>query len=109
MSDSKQLTLEQLKETLIDFVNGIEAQCVKLKHDLGLAPEQLKYSWNPEKIKWESAQGTKGPYEKSEDVNNLEFKAMLKDLNAHKNFLHHDRWKYWVFKNGTTVARRKMA
>jgi len=65
-------------------------------------------AWDPSKIIWEDAQGAKGPYQKSEDVNNPEFKTMLKDLSAHGRKLRRDGWFYWVFENGVTVGRKKM-
>lgn len=64
--------------------------------------------WSPEKIIWEKTQGDKGPYERSSDVNNPEFKAMLKDLAAHNGKLTKDGHFYWIFKNGTTVGRKKI-
>lgn len=95
-------------EAIIDFCNALEAACVKLKHDLGASPDQVKYAWNPDKIKWEQVEGPKGPYEKSEDVNNLDFKAMLKDLADHKGKLQRNPYFYWTFENGTTVGRKKV-
>jgi len=64
-------------------------------------------SWNPNKIKWEKAEGFKGEYERSEDVNNPEFKVMLKDLAQHGGKLTKDGYFYWVFKNGSTVGRKR--
>lgn len=69
--------------------------------------EKETLSWNPEKINWEKTQGDKGPYERSSDVNNPEFKAMLKDLAAHNGKLTKDEYFYWTFKDGTTVGRKK--
>lgn len=63
--------------------------------------------WNPSKIKWEQAEGNAGPYERSEDVNNLDFKALVKDLADHKGKLSRDSLFYWLFQNGTTVGRKK--
>ncbi|MEM3628639.1 MAG: hypothetical protein QXQ94_11355 [Candidatus Bathyarchaeia archaeon] len=64
-------------------------------------------SWNSEKIIWEKAHGDKGPYERSSDINNPEFRAMLKDLAAHNGKLTKDDYFYWTFKNRTTVGRKK--
>lgn len=64
-------------------------------------------SWDTSKIKWEQVEGAKGPYEKSEDVNSLDFKAMLQDLQNHNGKLTRDGYFIWVFKNGTTVGRKK--
>ena len=59
---------------------------------------------------WEEqlkAEGQKGEFEKSEDVNNPEFKAMLKDLQSHGGKLTRNGMFYWVYKNGSTVGRKK--
>lgn len=77
--------------------------------DMWLKGESLqseKPSWDPAKIKWEKAEGGSGPYERSEDIDNLEFKAMLKDLAAHKGRLTIDGYFYWIFENGCTVGRK---
>jgi len=92
---------------------SIARECVEglLDEWLGIAkgvPEQ-KWSWNPDVIKWEKAEGWKGDYEKSEDVNNAEFKAMLKDLASHNGKLSRDGFFYWTFKNGSTVGRKRRA
>jgi len=64
-------------------------------------------SWNPSKIRWEQVEGAKGPYEKSEDVNSLDFKALLKDLQNHNGKLTRDGYFFWVFQYGTIVGRKK--
>ena len=66
-----------------------------------------KPSWDPAKIKWTEEEGFKGKYEKSEDVNNLEFKAMLKDLQQHNGRMTREGYFYWVFTTGSTVGRKK--
>lgn len=60
--------------------------------------------WNPKKIVWKPALGRKGPYEKSEDVNNVEFKKMLKEINSNGGKLNRDGKFYWTFYNGYTVG-----
>jgi len=97
----------KLSEAVIDFCNAIEAAAVKLKHDLGASPQQVKYTWNPEKISWTDKQGEKGPFQISEDVNNTDFKALLQDLAAHNGKLQREGYFYWTFKNGATVGRKK--
>jgi hypothetical protein len=71
----------------------------------GVQKKQEK-AWNPDAIKWEKAQGSKGEYEKSEDVNSLDFKNLIKDLNAHGGKLYQDGWFMWLYKNGATVGRK---
>jgi len=98
-------------EDFVDFLDGLEASIVKMKRQIaklvGVAEAKPKFSWNPDAIKWEKAQGSKGEFEKSEDVNNPEFKAMLKDLAQHNGKLTRDGVFYWVYKNGSTVGRKK--
>lgn len=68
------------------------------------AADEKKWTWNPDKIKWTEDVGKKGPYEKSEDVNN-EFKAMAKDLQEHQGKLTRDGRFYWLFTDGKAVGR----
>ena len=76
---------------------------------LGVTKEKPKQqlNWNPDKIKWERAQGFKGEFERSEDVNNPEFKELLKDLAQHAGKLSRDGWFYWTYRNGSTVGRKQ--
>jgi len=96
---------EELFFAVVDYANQQEAAAVGLRQRV---KELTKFpEWNPDKIKWETAQGQKGPYERSEDVNNLQFKAMLKDLAAHSGRLTRNGFFYWIFENGCTVGRKK--
>jgi hypothetical protein len=105
---------EELYEIVTDFFNAIEAAAVNAKRQIaevkGVAEKeekQAKKTWDPEKIKWTQAEGASGPYERSEDANNLDHKAMLKDLAAHKGKLNREGLFYWTFQNGVTVGRKK--
>lgn len=112
----KQIAKDAVAETLdvevwdaiFELVNGFEAGIMSFKKRLseqkGVA-ENL--SWNPEKIKWEAVEGQSGLYERSEDVNSPEFKALLKDLARNKGKLTQNGWFYWTFRNGLTVGRKK--
>ena len=81
-----ELALEALTEFLNACEAGIEAARQRIREQKSL--------WDPSKIAWTQAEGSKGPYERSEDVDNLEFKAMLKDLNKHGNTLTHEGFFY---------------
>lgn len=96
-------------EDFVDFLDGLEASIVKLKQQIAklAGAEKPKFSWNPNAIKWEKAQGAKGEFERSEDVNNPEFKKLLEDLAQHGGKLTRDGLFYWTFKNGSTVGRKK--
>jgi hypothetical protein len=96
------------QEAIIDFANALESACVNLRMKLGeKTKETAGFTWNPDLIHWEKAEGSHGAYEKSEDVNNLHFKAMLADIADHKGKLTRDGQFYWVFNNGVTVGRKK--
>lgn len=75
---------------LLEFINAVEAgiasACQRIK--------QAKIGWDPKQIKWEETQGSAGPYQRSEDANNPEFKLMLKDLQAHNGKLTKEGWFY---------------
>lgn len=88
---------------LLEFLNAVEAGIASARQII----KQAKLGWDPEAIKWEQAEGQSGPYQRSEDVNNPEFKTMLRDLQAHGGRLTREGWFYWVFQNGTTVGRKK--
>ena len=90
---------------LLEFLNAAEAGIVQAKRLIAQAKGVEK--WDQSKIRWEKTEGGSGPYERSEDVNNLEFKAMLKDLAAHGGKMMHDGFFYWTFKNGATVGRKR--
>jgi hypothetical protein len=92
------------------MLNMFEAAIAKMKQQIAKlvgVEQKPKFQWNPSLIKWEKAQGQKGEFEKSQDVNNLEFKAMLKDLASHGGKLTRNGMFYWSFKNGSTVGRKK--
>jgi hypothetical protein len=95
-------------EDFCDFLDGLEASIVKMKQQIAkLVGIEEKFQWDPDKIKWEKAQGPSGAFEKSQDVNNPEFKVMLKDLQSHRGKLTRNGMFYWVYKNGSTVGRKK--
>jgi len=103
MSEDKYI---EIFESLIDFSNAVETACVNLRLQIE-GKQKRAPKWNPNKIKWQLAEGTKGPYDRSEDVNSLEFKAMLKDLASHNGKMQRNGYFYWTFKNGAVVGRKK--
>ena len=101
MSEKEDLVLESFLEFLNAVEAGIYAARNRIKTSKALVDSDVT------KIKWITAEGPKGTYERCEDVNNLEFKKLLKDLVAHKNQLTQNGYFYWLFQNGTTVGRKK--
>ena len=90
---------------LLEFLNAVEAGIAAAKRLISEA-KGIK-EWDPNRIKWELAEGASGPYERSGDVNNAEFKSMLQDLAAHGGKMTRNGYFFWVFKNGHTVGRKK--
>ena len=64
------------------------------------------YKWQIKSIQWTKHQGEKGEYERSADINNLEFKALLKYLASRGGKISHEGWFFWVFQNGVTIGRK---
>ena len=85
-----------------EFLNAVEAGVAAARQRI----KEAKSLWDPDKIKWEQAEGTKGPYERSEDVDNPEFKTMLADLAAHNGRMRHEGFFYWAFQDGQAVGRK---
>jgi len=97
--------IELAKASVEGLIDGWLTGSKEIEPQQGGSVQQSK--WNPDKINWVQAEGTSGPYERSEDLDNLDFKAMLKDLAAHKGKMQRDGSFFWVFQNGTTVGRKK--
>ncbi len=99
--------LEATKANLTGLIDGWLSSSMSSAKRMGRGNLEEQAGWNPSKIKWRKAEGASGPYERSEDVNNLDFKALVKDLAAHGGKLTRDGTFYWLFKNGSTVGRKK--
>ena len=85
--------------------NSIEALLdVWLKGESIAEPEKPRYDMS--KIRWEQTQGSSGPYEKSSDVDNVDFKNLLKDVQAHSGKMTVGDYFVWVFQNGSTLGRK---
>jgi hypothetical protein len=94
-------------EDFCDFLNSLEEAVQKMKMQIGKlvgVGEEKKY--DIEKIKWEKAQGAKGEFERSEDVNSQDFKELLKDVQAHGGKMTVGDYFVWSFKNGSVLGRK---
>jgi len=95
-------------EDFCDFLVSLEEAVQKMKQQIaklvGVAEEKPKY--DIEKIKWEKAQGAKGEFERSEDVNSQDFKELLKDVQAHGGKMTIGNYFVWSFKNGCVLGRK---
>jgi hypothetical protein len=93
---------------LLEFLNACEAGIAVAKRliseNKGVIEEG---NWKPAKIQWAVTEGTKGSYERSEDVNSLDFKLLIKQLKQHEGKLSKDGYFYWLFNNGSTIGRKR--
>jgi hypothetical protein len=60
-----------------------------------------------EGIVWTADTGPKGMYEKSEDINNPRFQALLKTLQAHEGKMRVDGYFLWTFDNARAIGRKR--
>ncbi len=99
---------EKILQILSDLANTLEEAAITIKHNIaetiGTGEEK---TYDPNSIRWEQAQGQAGPYERSEDTNNPNFKQLTKDLTAHQGKLSRNGYFYWLFNNSSTVGRKK--
>lgn len=63
--------------------------------------------WNPNKIEWIDATGTKGPYQKASNGSTEDAKNMLADLKEKGGKLTRSGYFYWLFTDQATVGRKK--
>ena len=69
--------------------------------------QEDKPKYDLSKIRWESAEGTRGPYEKSVDVDGVDFKNLMKDVQEHGGKMSVGEFFVWAFQNGATLGRKK--
>jgi hypothetical protein len=74
-------------KALLELLNALEAGVSSARQIIMEAVSD----WDPERIKWHETTGPSGPFQKSDDANNPEFKAMLKDLQAHNGKMTRER------------------
>jgi len=103
-------SLEEFLKVFCDFLSFAEQfgeTASRLKQQIArltVVEEKLEYDIN--KIRWEAAQGSSGAYERSGDVDNPHFKALLKDVQAHGGKMTVGDYFIWAFKNGHVLGRK---
>jgi len=67
-----------------------------------------KLPFDAEKIQWIDQENDKGRFQKSEDVDNPDHKALLVFLSEHipAKCINSGGFFYWVYGNGTTIGRK---
>lgn len=81
--------------------------CEGLLRTLEPQEPKEKQGYDIEKIKWENAEGEHGAFQKSMDVNSLDHKLLLKDVQAHRGKMTVAGFFVWVFQDGSTLGRKK--
>jgi len=108
---NKSLSVEQridaLEAKITIIGTGLNAILTELAGVGEAAEVGAQAPWNPSLIVWTEAEGPSGKYERSEDLNCKDFKALVKDLGEHKGKLTRGDFFYWLFQNGSTVGRKK--
>jgi hypothetical protein len=93
---------------LLEFLNACEAGITAAKRVIKSNKNILEEgSWDPARIQWKPAEGNKGPYESSEDLDNPDFKLLNKQLAEHHGKLSRDGYFYWLFTNGSKIGRKQ--
>jgi hypothetical protein len=95
--------LVKLRDAACLIKDACEEQLEKMAPP-GASPTGSSYDVN--KIQWQTAQGTKGPYEKTDGDNSPDYKALLQDLKSHKGKMNIGGSFYWLFENGSTIGRK---
>jgi len=103
-------SFEEFLEAFCDFLSYVEQfgnVASRLKQQIAKfagVEEQPKY--DIDEIRWEAAQGSSGTYERSEDISNPHFKALLKDVQARGGKMTVGDYFVWAFKNGHVLGRK---
>lgn len=104
------MSADLAEDMLLEFLNAVEtgvaAAKQRYKEKKGISDSD-EARWQPDRIRWEQAQGNSGPYERSEDADSPDYKALLNDLAAHQGKLVRDGYFYWLFQNRSMIGRKK--
>ena len=98
---------EDVAGVLLDLADAFESASVKLRRRCKEFGDKNQCKWNPDDINWVKTQGSRGEYERSEDLADPQFKTMLKDLTGRGGKALRQGYFYWVFKEGSVVGRKK--
>ena len=110
MSD-KQLSLEQrvdaLEAKITIIGTGLSAILTELAGVGEAEQAEAQAPVDLNRITWVEAEGPKGKFEKSEDINNPEFKKLVKTLAEHDGKMTISDDFVWLYRNGSTVGRKE--
>lgn len=69
---------------------------------------QTDRPWDPTKIPWKEAQGSRGPYERTNDKTNPDFQQMTKELKEKGGRMRRSGYFYWLFDRSDDVGRKRL-
>ena len=95
---------ESFLKGFVDALNSVCDALSKLRDEISVLVGA--FSYDIDRIKWEPAEGSSGAYERSEDLDNPHFKALLKDVQRHGGKMSVGGYFVWSFKNGTVLGRK---
>jgi hypothetical protein len=95
---------ESFLKGFVDALNSVCDALSKLRDEISVLVGA--FSYDIDRIKWEPAEGSSGAYERSEDLDNPHFKALLRDVQAHGGKMTVGDYFVWSFKNGSVLGRK---
>jgi hypothetical protein len=95
---------EDFLKSFVDALNSVVDALSKLRDEIAVLVGAFSYDIN--RIKWEPAEGSSGAYERSEDLDNPHFKALLRDVQRHGGKMSVGNFFVWSFKNGSVLGRK---
>jgi len=97
---------QELFECLAKLRDGFNGMAMALDEVIQKESKAVLKEYDVEKIQWVEAEGQHGKYQKTDDANNPEYKALRKDLAEHNGKISHKGFFYWVFQNAVTIGRK---
>jgi hypothetical protein len=104
------MSIEQRMEACEARIQAIMAGLNQILTDnarIDNAEKEQKDAIDLSGIRFVETNGPRGIYERSEDIDNLEFKKLVKTLAEHNKKMIIDNYFVWLFENGSTVGRKK--
>ena len=64
--------------------------------------------WDPTRVSWKQADGSRGPYERANDKTNPDFQLLVKELKEKDGKFRKGGYFYWLFDRSDDVGRKKV-
>lgn len=102
------------KEALLVFCDAMDSAVTQLRQNLGAPTKKdgkTGFTYDAEKIHWEPATGTKGPYQLATvqaNADNIDFGLLSKALEENQKPIWSKQYFYWKLENGG-IGRKPIA